>query len=64
MKTIAYKRGKYKKQNPKELKITFLIEKQMMSSLRQLSGIKQTSVSHVIREAIQEYYNRMVTNHT
>ena len=62
MKTTAYKRGKYNKQQPKELKITFLTDELMMENLKQLSGLKHKSVSHVIREAIQEYYVQAISS--
>jgi len=61
MKTTAYTRGRYNKQQPKEMKITFLTDKEMTENLKQLSGMKHTSVSQLIREAIQEYSNRIVT---
>jgi hypothetical protein len=64
MKTTAYTRGKYNKQQPKENKITFLIDNGMMGNLKQLSGIKNKSVSQVIRDAIQEYYLQMKPNST
>lgn len=56
MKTTAYTRGKYNKQQPKEMKITFLTDKGMMEKLKQLSGLKNKCVSQLIRDAIQEYY--------
>ena len=56
MKSTTYKRGKYNKQHRKEKKITFLIDKLMMENLIRLSGMKDKSVSQVIREDIQEYY--------
>jgi hypothetical protein len=58
MKKPAYTRGKYNKVHPKEKKITFLTDKLMVVNLKQLSQLKQKSVSHVIREAIQDYYSR------
>jgi hypothetical protein len=62
MKTSMYKRGKYNKQQPKERKITFLTDIPMIVNLKQLSGIKHKSISQVIREAIQEYYNSSLAN--
>ena len=62
MKPTMYKRGKYNKQQPKEMKITFLTDKLMMVNLKQLSGMKHKSVSHLIREAIQEYYIRAISS--
>jgi len=62
MKSPAYKRGKYNKKQPKEIKITFLTDNGMMENLRQLSGLKQKSVSQVIRDAIQEHYHQMTAN--
>lgn len=58
MKTTMYKRGKYNKQHPKDMKITFLSDKLTIEDLKQLSGIKHKNVSQVIREAIHECYIR------
>lgn len=62
MKSPLYKRGKYNKKQPKEIKITFLTDNGMMENLRQLSGLKHKSVSQVIRDAIQEHYHQMIAN--
>jgi hypothetical protein len=58
MKPTKYKRGKYNKQYPKEIKITFLSDKLMIVNLNQLSVMKHISMSQAIREAIHEYYIR------
>ena len=62
MKPTAYKRGKYNKQNPKEKKITFLSDKLMIANLKQLSTTEHKSISHIIREAIHQYYIRSSTS--
>lgn len=55
MKSTMYRRGKYNKQHPKDMKITFLSDKLTITNLKHLSVIKHKTMSQVIREAIHEY---------
>ena len=63
MKSTLYKRGKYNKQLPKVKKITFLSDKGMIVDLKQLSEMKNKSISQIIRESIHEYYIMSLTSH-
>jgi hypothetical protein len=60
MKPTMYKRGKYNKQHPKEIKITFLSDKLLIVTLKQLSAMKHKSMSQIIRDSVQEYFIRTI----
>jgi hypothetical protein len=62
MKPTNYKRGRYKKQHPKELKITFLSDKSLIVNLKQLSEMEHKSMSQIIRDAVHEHYIRSLTS--